>query len=766
MKTSPIVNVDTFNYLNRQGFTLIPLHPYDAMDHCGKSKGKRPFHNNWTEKLFHYERLIKPVSQKNYNMGIRLSKEDLIIDVDPRNFPEEKDSFEAFKKELGLEKILEENPYVVTGGGGYHIFFKKPADMSILGSIEDFEGIEFKTHGQQIVAAGSIHPDTKVHYVLKDQHVSIANINSAPEKLLALIQRTTNGYANATDVGELTPERLESTLAQIPVEQYQDHDLWLKLMMACHFATNGEGRQVFIDWSISDPKYANDSWIIGRRWDSLHIDLASNKNKNLVTTRTLHQEVQKYGGFVTRTPPEQDFDIWEESEDIDLEADNQDQAAKISEAEQLMETLNSKHAVVTEHGKFRIFTESFDPTLKRHFYKRSTKEDFENLYCNSFLEKGDKLVTKAKYWLTHPKRRQYEGVIFDPNNNYEGWLNLWRGWSVESVRGDWSLLQQLILEVLANNDHSHYDYILNWLAYMVQNPGQLAEVALCFRGDKGTGKGTLGRAVLSLANQHGLHISSPDHLAGRFNAHLQNCVYLFADEAFWAGDKVGEAKLKQLITEPVISYEAKGKDVVAGKNLIHIIIASNNDWVVPAGLDGERRFAVFEVNNSRQGDHAFFKALNKQLYDEGGLAAMLYDLMLRDIKEWAPRQDIPQNNALIDQKLQSLGIEQEWLYTLLQLGKLPVLNYSIETDVWSNTSCSVEIESALESHNSFAKNRSRRPKGQRTISALLKKIGMTIKQHRSGPNMPTRYYLLPDLETARKNFQALIKAPDDYPLWD
>ena len=326
MKSSKIINVESFNYLNRQGFTLIPLHQHDAMDHSGKPKGKRPLHSNWTQRIYSYEEIIKSISKGNYNMGIRLSKEDLIIDVDPRNFPEGKDSFEAFKKELGLEKILEENPYVLTGGGGYHIFFKKPADMSILGSIEGFEGIEFKTHGQQIVAAGSIHPDTKIHYVLKDQHVSIANINSVPEKLLALIQRTTNGYANATDAGELTPERLESTLAQIPVEEYRDHRLWLKLMMACHFATNGEGRQAFIDWSISDPEYVNDFWIIGRRWDSLH--LASNRNKHLITTRTLHQEVQKHGEFVTRTPPEEDFDILEEPEDIDLDADNQDQPLK------------------------------------------------------------------------------------------------------------------------------------------------------------------------------------------------------------------------------------------------------------------------------------------------------------------------------------------------------------------------------------------------------------------------------------------------------
>ena len=431
-----------------------------------------------------------------------------------------------------------------------------------------------------------------------------------------------------------------------------------------------------------------------------------------------------------------------------------------------MEALNSKHAVVMEHGKFRIFTESFDPTLKRHFYKHSTKEDFENLYCNNLVEKGDKLVTKARYWLTHPKRRQYEGVIFDPSNNYEGWLNLWRGWAVEKVRGDWSWLQQLILEVLADNDQSYYDYILNWLAYMVQKPNKPAEVALCFRGDKGTGKGTLGRAILSLAAQHGLHISSPEHLTGRFNSHLQNCVYLFADEAFWAGDKAGEAKLKQLITEPVVAYEAKGKDMVSGKNLIHIIIASNNDWIVPAGLDGERRFAVFEVNNSRQGDHAFFKTLNKQLYDEGGLAAMLYDLMLRDIKDWAPRQGIPQNNALIEQKLHSMGIEQEWIYTHLQQGIAPILDNGPDANIWSDKPLSLGKQSVYVNHTYFAKSKNRRSAKERAISALLKKIGVETKQHRSGSNKGGRYYLFPDLETARKNFQVLIKAPDDYPLWD
>jgi hypothetical protein len=53
-------------------------------------------------------------------------------------------------------------------------------------------------------------------------------------------------------------------------------------MMACHHATGGDARQEFIDWSTSDPEYANHAELIGRRWDSLHADKAGG-----VTARTL-----------------------------------------------------------------------------------------------------------------------------------------------------------------------------------------------------------------------------------------------------------------------------------------------------------------------------------------------------------------------------------------------------------------------------------------------------------------------------------------------
>jgi hypothetical protein len=154
-------------------------------------------------------------------------------------------------------------------------------------------------------------------------------------------------------------------------------------------------------------------------------------------------------------------------------------------------------------------------------------------------------------------------------------------------------------EVLAAGDKAVDAYIINWLAWAVQHPDQQPETALVFLGKRGTGRGTLGNAMWRIFGNHALHITSPQHLVGRFNAHLRQCAFLFADEAYAVADRIAEGRLKALITDPTIPMEAKGRDVITVPNHLHVMMASNEDWVVPAG-EIERRFVVQEVAN----DHA------------------------------------------------------------------------------------------------------------------------------------------------------------------
>ena len=70
------------------------------------------------------------------------------------------------------------------------------------------------------------------------------------------------------------------------------------------------------------------------------------------------------------------------------------------------------------------------------------------------------------------------------------------------------------------------------MAKAVQDPGERGEVALVMQGGQGTGKGIFAREYGKLWSQHFLPITHARHLVGHFNAHLQDAVVLFADEAF------------------------------------------------------------------------------------------------------------------------------------------------------------------------------------------------------------------------------------------
>jgi hypothetical protein len=172
-----------------------------------------------------------------------------------------------------------------------------------------------------------------------------------------------------------------------------------------------------------------------------------------------------------------------------------------------------------------------------------------------------------------------------------------------------------------------------------------------------------------------MQITNQEHLVGRFNGHLRSCLYLFVDEAFWAGDKKGESVFKGLLTEDVIMIEQKGIDAVQWRNRLHVAMAANADWVVPASA-GERRYAVFKCADTYVRGHgddevskAYFKALYHELND-GGREAMLYDLLHWDLGDWHPRQ-VYETGALRQQKEQSLTPLAEWYVLLLEDGKLP-----------------------------------------------------------------------------------------------
>jgi len=337
--------------------------------------------------------------------------------------------------------------------------------------------------------------------------------------------------------------------------------------------------------------------------------------------------------------------------------------------------LNEKHAVIADiGGKCRIISEVWDPAMKRTKISKQSFEDFRNRYRHIKVVVGHseegKPIEKAAgaFWIDHPQRRQYETIVFAPGQEVEEAYNLWRGFACDSLPGEKHMpFLNHIRDNVCSGNPEHYHYLVGWMARMVQHPDGPGEVAVVLRGRRGTGKSFFAKVLGAMFGRHYLQVSDSKHLVGSFNAHLRDTVLLFGDEAFFAGDKKHESVLKTLVTEEHLVIEGKGVDAEAAPNYVHLVLASNEDWVVPAGLD-ERRFFVMEVGEGHKQDHAYFKRIKDDL-DNGGLEHLLHFLLTYDLSAFEVRQ-VPQTRALQDQKIMSMSPETQWMYEKLWEGRL------------------------------------------------------------------------------------------------
>jgi hypothetical protein len=344
--------------------------------------------------------------------------------------------------------------------------------------------------------------------------------------------------------------------------------------------------------------------------------------------------------------------------------------------EPMLRKLNATHAVIADlGGKCRVVSEVLDQNLARPRTRISKQsfEDFRNRYMHIKVQvgqtkEGAPLYSSAgKWWLENPLRRQFDTMVFAPRRDVPDAYNLWQGFACEAIPGDQhqSFLDHLRDNVCSGNEE-HYQYLIKWMARAVQNPGEPGQVAVILRGGRGAGKGTVAQIFGSLWGRHFLHISSAKHLVGQFNAHLRDCVFLFADEAFFAGDKQHESVLKTLVTEDMIIVEGKGVDAEPSPNFVHLLMASNDHWVVPAGAD-ERRYYILDVGEDKKQDAGYFRALYRTM-DEGGREALLHFLMTLDLTDFEVRT-VPNTEALQEQKLLSLSGEEQWWMERLMDGR-------------------------------------------------------------------------------------------------
>lgn len=340
----------------------------------------------------------------------------------------------------------------------------------------------------------------------------------------------------------------------------------------------------------------------------------------------------------------------------------------------ILEELNEHYAVVRMGGSVKIMApDVIDPYSVPDFMSR---DDFNFLMAPvKAMNKDGEAVPVAPIWAQWKDRRTYHKVDFLPYgygrepDASPHVLNLFRGWPIEPVKGDWSLMRRHIFWNLCRGNPEWFAYCMMWWKDLIIDPGTKKGVATGVRGLKGTGKSFVPDQFGKLLPPKTYVVAANENdIYGEFNKHLGMCLLLNMEEAFYGASLKQDGIIKNLITASQILVNQKFVDKVPLTSSTRVWVNSNVDHVFQATED-ERRWFALETADTNRKDISFFKAIDEQMA-AGGLAALMYDLVYGFAQpKWIDLRNPPRTPWLGQQVEHSFKpFERWWLLALAEGG--------------------------------------------------------------------------------------------------
>lgn len=378
-------------------------------------------------------------------------------------------------------------------------------------------------------------------------------------------------------------------------------------------------------------------------------------------------------------------------------------------------TLHKRYAVVDLGGKFRVvrkpdleaFTSDFDSTVVVYH-----KQDFLDLHLDRKIKVGDDLVNPAQIYLDTAKRKS--GMVFAPPplvigaNDY----NMYQGRKLVGVKGVWPTLKSFIFKIICKGDQAKYDWLMLWMAHMVQFPGEKPGTAVICRGEGGTGKGTFGAVLAKLAAPHVKTLEKEGHVVGQFSGeHLSICILAIVTEAVFGKNPKVASELKAMVDGATMQVEAKGMNVITVPSYLRMYFDSNDALpILIEGNGSERRYFVIETANTYQRDLEYFMTLRAAINGDE-MAGLLHYLERYDPASaglsWDDVRDAPQTAERDVMALHSMSGPLRRLQDILKDGQVTLwIDGSAETYVADDDGLKVPL-APFRSHIADAGNKRR-----------------------------------------------------------
>ena len=161
-----------------------------------------------------------------------------------------------------------------------------------------------------------------------------------------------------------------------------------------------------------------------------------------------------------------------------------------------------------------------------------------------------------------------------------------------------------IYYIWCKEDNMLYNYVIQWLAHSVIYPWEKKTTAIILHSDQGAGKGVILQVINKIIGDNFTKFNFKQG-GGRFNSIVRNKTFAFLDEITEVSTENIDM-LKELIAEPQIITESKGKDSIYSHNYVNVLIASNHKKLFNVNR-AQRRYTILGLDNK-------YNKINKEIH--------------------------------------------------------------------------------------------------------------------------------------------------------
>lgn len=308
---------------------------------------------------------------------------------------------------------------------------------------------------------------------------------------------------------------------------------------------------------------------------------------------------------------------------------------EVSPLELLKIRLNSEVCIVRSLGRV---VEQETGTLM----SRATFTDV-NYATYVAVSDDDKPISVARAWLMDERRTEVERLEYVPGGALvvEGqYLNLWRGMGCEPKEGGvrpWEILleKQIPLEWLRK-------WLVQWMAYPLQNLGGKMNTFVHLYGPPGSGKNGLLSPLLRIYGRNGVVIGK-EQISSSFNSIYTARQFINLDELHGgseSGALVITNKVKMLVTGEMLTVNTKGQPEYEVRNHCNLVTTSNYSDSIKLD-EGDRRACVIQFGTRETMLSQLFWDEYFAWIDNGGAEALYFHLMRVDLTGFEPGANAP-----------------------------------------------------------------------------------------------------------------------------